>query len=343
MCIFVTIFEKRGIVYTEHMAAVAAAAAAAAMEAKGSAAPRTWVDVGQSGSWHRSTVCVLGTCKAAHVKIQTPSKGGWVMKAAKNRSMPVSSVFIELRWAVQTNREEARVSVIHQSYSRPFGCQHIPLWRVTLTAQMCVWRTWVILCEMHFSHVTSYQSPVTISRVCQQFALHWLATHTSMFHLTPLSGTCQVPGVIHTYYLSLMTSPQGQGCTEFIQPISFMPRALFFFFEYELLPLEMHPHLHLITLGPNIMEGLVIPSEINVKVHLVVFTRPLKHITRSSPVVYADLFELTLNSFSPKNVSKWASPTSNTSTFVNVAPVLREKRKKILLYSPVKEPVSCRL
>lgn len=26
------------------------------------------------------------------------------MKAAKNRSMPVSSVFIELRWAVQTNR-----------------------------------------------------------------------------------------------------------------------------------------------------------------------------------------------------------------------------------------------
>lgn len=60
-------------------------------------------------------------------------------------------------------------------------------------------------------------------------------------------------------------------------------------------PLEMHPHLHLITLGPNIMEGLVIPSENKVKVHLVAFTRPLKHITRSSPVVYADLFELTLN------------------------------------------------
>lgn len=36
MCIFVTISEKRGIVYTEHMLAVAAAM----MEAKGSA---TWV------------------------------------------------------------------------------------------------------------------------------------------------------------------------------------------------------------------------------------------------------------------------------------------------------------
>lgn len=38
MCVLVTISEKRGIVYTEHMpvaeAAVAAAAAAAAMEAK---------------------------------------------------------------------------------------------------------------------------------------------------------------------------------------------------------------------------------------------------------------------------------------------------------------------
>lgn len=49
--------------------------------------------------------------------------------------------------------------------------------------------------------------------------------NTSMFHLTPLSGTCQVPGVIHTYYLSLMTSPQGQGCTGFTQPVSFMPRS----------------------------------------------------------------------------------------------------------------------
>lgn len=48
MCIFVTISEKRGIVYTEHMLVVAAAAAA--MEAKGSAAPRTWGDMGQSGS-----------------------------------------------------------------------------------------------------------------------------------------------------------------------------------------------------------------------------------------------------------------------------------------------------
>lgn len=72
MCIFVTISEKRGIVYTEHMLVVAAAA----VEAKGSADPRTWVDAGQSGSRRRSAVCVLGTCKAAHVKIQTPSKGG---------------------------------------------------------------------------------------------------------------------------------------------------------------------------------------------------------------------------------------------------------------------------
>lgn len=73
MGIFVTISEKRGIVYTAHMLVVAAAAAA--IEATG-AGPRTWVDMGQSGSRHRSTVCVLGTCKAAHVKIQTPSKGG---------------------------------------------------------------------------------------------------------------------------------------------------------------------------------------------------------------------------------------------------------------------------
>lgn len=66
--------------------------------------------------------------EASDAKIQTPSGEGRVMKAAKNRSMPEQSVFIELQWAVEMTGEELCVcSVIRQSYSRPFGCQHIPL------------------------------------------------------------------------------------------------------------------------------------------------------------------------------------------------------------------------
>lgn len=80
MCTFVTISEKRGIVYSEHMLLVAAV-----------------IDATEHGNLDQSccTVCILGTCKAPHVNIQAPSKEGRVMKAAKNRSMS-EEVFIEL-------------------------------------------------------------------------------------------------------------------------------------------------------------------------------------------------------------------------------------------------------
>lgn len=70
------------------------------------------------------------------------------------------------------------------------------------------------------------------------------------------------------------------------------------------------------------MEGLVIPSENKVKVHLVAFTRPLKHITRSSPVLIC----LSLPSIhSGTKMCQIELPLLQTQHLVNVAPVLREK------------------
>lgn len=79
MCVLVTISEKRGIVYTEHMpvAEAAVAAVAAVMEAKRGlevGGLSEHADAVQSRC--RFSVCILGTCKSSHVKIQTPSKEG---------------------------------------------------------------------------------------------------------------------------------------------------------------------------------------------------------------------------------------------------------------------------
>lgn len=70
MCTFVTISEKRGIVYTEHMLVVE-------VKEVGNRCLVTWISLDQ-----RLDVLdvpehyILGTCKSAHVRIRSSSKEG---------------------------------------------------------------------------------------------------------------------------------------------------------------------------------------------------------------------------------------------------------------------------